>query len=396
MKSVTNRDVWFVPAGLAMIAVTYGLARFAYGLFLPELREAFDLDDSVLGAIGAGSYAGYCGAIVISLIYTSRIGPRSMVAAAGLTAVAGMTLIATAPTAIFLAVGVVVAGSSTGLASPPMAEAVSKVVERQRRDRSNTLINSGTSVGVALSGPVALVATGQWRLAWAAFAAAGLLVLAWNIAVMPDRSVRNEGEVPTGFDNQQPATDPPRLTFDWFVGQRSLPLFASSVGLGIASAAYWTFSRDLITGAGEQSQVSSTVFWVVLGVSGLAGGAAGDLIKKFGLRVVLRGALLIMAVSIGTLAVAPGTLLVSYPSAALFGATYIMLTGIILVWTVRVFEERPSAGLGSAFLLIAAGQILGSYFAGILATVTSLQTTFLVFAGIAVLATVASPDDKDS
>lgn len=30
-----------VPAGLAMIAVTYGLARFAYGLFLPELRGAY-------------------------------------------------------------------------------------------------------------------------------------------------------------------------------------------------------------------------------------------------------------------------------------------------------------------------------------------------------------------
>ena len=319
-----------------------------------------------------------------------------MASAAGLTAVLGMTFIAVAPNTLFLAIGVVIAGSSTGLASPPMAEAVSKVIERQWQDRANTFINSGTSVGVALSGPVALVATGQWRLAWAAFAATGLLVLAWNITVMPDRSVRNEGEVLTNFEYQKPAEDPPRLTFDWFVSQRSLPLFAASVGLGIASAAYWTFSRDLIIEVGEQSPVGSTVFWVVLGVSGLAGGAAGDLIKKFGLRVALRGALLIMTASIGTLAVAPGILFVSYPSAALFGATYIMLTGILLVWAVRVSEERPSAGLGSAFLLLAAGQILGSYFAGVFATATSLQTTFLIFAGIAVLATVASPNDRDS
>lgn len=42
-----------------MIAVTYGLARFAYGLFVPQLREAFDLSPSQLGVIGAGSYAGY-------------------------------------------------------------------------------------------------------------------------------------------------------------------------------------------------------------------------------------------------------------------------------------------------------------------------------------------------
>jgi hypothetical protein len=43
---------WLVAPGLAMIAVTYGLARFAYGLFLPEMRESLDLSESVLGLIG--------------------------------------------------------------------------------------------------------------------------------------------------------------------------------------------------------------------------------------------------------------------------------------------------------------------------------------------------------
>jgi hypothetical protein len=43
----------------------------------------------------------------------------------------------------------------------------------------------------------------------------------------------------------------------------------------------------------------------------------------------------------------------AYSSAVLFGSTYIMLTGIILVWSVSVFREQPSAGLGAAFLIIA-------------------------------------------
>jgi Uncharacterised MFS-type transporter YbfB len=55
--------MWLVAPGLATIAVTYGLARLAYGLFLPEMRESLDLSDSVLGLIGAGSYAGYCLAV---------------------------------------------------------------------------------------------------------------------------------------------------------------------------------------------------------------------------------------------------------------------------------------------------------------------------------------------
>lgn len=402
VRNLASNILGLVPAGLAMIAVTYGLARFAYGLFLPELREAFELDAAVLGLIGAGSYAGYCAAITISLIYTSKVGPRFMVAAAGLTAVVGMALIAAAPSAPFLAAGVLIAGSSTGLASPPMAEAVSRTIDGNRQDRANALINSGTSFGVALSGPVALIAAGQWRLAWVAFTAVGLVVLVWNVAIMPALHSKRQEESLEEVGGQgptEPATKPENLsgiTFGWLVGRRSLPLFGASAGVGIASAAYWTFSRDLVVQAGGLGPSGSTTFWVVLGVSGLLGGGAGDLVGRFGLGVALRGALLAMAASIGMLAAAPGMLSVVYPSAAFFGATYIMLTGILLVWAVRVFQKRPSAGLGAAFLLLAAGQILGSYLAGVLAGASGLQTTFAVFASVAILSMIFGPRREDS
>ena len=261
-----------------------------------------------------------------------------------------------------------------------------------RQDRANTLINSGTSVGVAISGPVALLAVDQWRLAWAAFAAVGLVVLAWNLVIMPAGNSSDGGESLEEVEGY----DLPEITFRWLISRRSLPLFAASVGLGLASAAYWTFSRDLVVQAGDLGRIGSTTFWMVLGVSGLLGGAAGDLVSRFGLGVALRGSLLTIGASIGMLAAAPGVLSVVYPSAALFGATYIMLTGILLVWAVKVFRERPSAGLGAAFLLISAGQILGSYFAGILVGTSGLQTTFIVFAGVAILSMAFGPRREDS
>jgi hypothetical protein len=98
-----------------------------------------------------------------------------------------------------------------------------------------------------------------------------------------------------------------------------------------------------------------------------------------------------MAAAIGLLAAAPGVLLWAYSSAALFGSTYIMLTGIILVWSVWVFHERPSAGLGTAFLLIAVGQVFGALTAGALAGAAGLAVTFWAFAGIAVVAALISP-----
>jgi hypothetical protein len=143
--------------------------------------------------------------------------------------------------------------------------------------------------------------------------------------------------------------------------------------------------------AGGLGQAGSTLFWTVIGVSGLAGGAAGDLVGRFGLAAVLRGALVSMAGSMALLAVAPGVLPLAYASAALFGSTYILLTGAILVWSVGVFREIPSAGLGAGFLLIAVGQAVGSPAAGALAGATSQTVAFFSFAGVAVFTALVRP-----
>jgi predicted MFS family arabinose efflux permease len=375
---------WIVAPGLAMIAVTYGLARFAYGLFLPEMRDSLDLSESVLGLIGAGSYAGYYFAVLGALVFTCRAGPRFMAVAAAAVAVVGMATVASAPTAWVLALGVLVGGSS-GLASPPMGEAVATTVSEESQDRANALINSGTSIGVAISGPAALLVAEQWRIAWGAFALVGGAVVVWNVFAMPRKpgsDDRPEGAAQTAV---------PRLSVRYLVGTRSVALFAAAMGVGFASAAYWTFSRDMVVRFGDLSGTGSSMFWVVIGVSGLAGGLAGDLVKRFGLSGAFRVSVLSMAAAIGLLAAVPGVLLWAYSSATLFGSTYIMLTGIILVWSVSVFHERPSAGLGAAFLLIAVGQVFGALTAGALAGAAGLVVTFWAFAGIAVVAALIHP-----
>jgi hypothetical protein len=91
------------------------------------------------------------------------------------------------------------------------------------------------------------------------------------------------------------------------------------------------------------------------------------------------------------LAAAPGVRLWAYSSAALFGSSYIMLTGIILVWSVSVFRERPSAGIGAAFLIIALGQVFGALAAGTVAGAAGMVVTFWVFAGVAVAAALIGP-----
>ncbi len=309
-----------------------------------------------------------------------------MAVAAGAVAVVGMASIAGAPAAWVLALRILVAGSSSSrVASPLMGEAVIGSIHEELQDRANTLINSGISIGVALSGPAALLVAEQWRLAWAAFALVGGVVVAWNAVVMPRKPVSNRRS-----EEATPA-DVPRLSVRYLIGPGAVPLFVAATGVGFASAAYWTFSRDLVVRSGDLSVTGSTLFWTVIGVFGLAGGLAGDLVRRFGLATAFRASLVCMAVATGMLAAAPGALLWAYLSAGLFGSTYIMLTGVILVWSVSIIHERPSAGLGAAFLLIAVGQFFGAPIAGRLAGAAGLGLTFWTFAGMAVLTALIGP-----
>lgn len=45
--------------GAAMIAVTFGLARYGYGLLLPSMQAGIHLSPSGAGLIASGAYVSY-------------------------------------------------------------------------------------------------------------------------------------------------------------------------------------------------------------------------------------------------------------------------------------------------------------------------------------------------
>lgn len=52
----TVRHFAFTGGGFAIIAVTFGLARYSYGLFMPEIGLEFGLTEETLGLIASASY----------------------------------------------------------------------------------------------------------------------------------------------------------------------------------------------------------------------------------------------------------------------------------------------------------------------------------------------------
>jgi predicted MFS family arabinose efflux permease len=372
--------VALAAAGLSLIAVCYGLARFAYGLFVPVLRAEFGLDAAIAGAIASSSYVGYCVAIVLATLATSRWGARPVAVSAGVTAAVGTGLIAAAPNVGILATGVVIAGSSTGLASPPLADAVARWVSSERADGVQTVINAGTGLGVMVSGPVALLTTQNWRLAWWAFAAAAAAVTVWTAFAVP----RHPGDGPRRAPRE------PRRRASWWPAGAPRLLAAAGI-MGLASSAVWTFGRDLVATAGGVGPLASTVMWIVLGSAGLLGAFTGALVGRVGLALAWTVAMLALAVATAGLALGASSYPAVFAAAATFGAVYIALTGVLLVWGTRVYPDRPAFGVGAAFLLIAVGQAVGSPLVGVLTDLTTAVGAFLAAAATAAAGALVRP-----
>ncbi|MBW8639374.1 MFS transporter [Hoeflea sp. WL0058] len=354
--------------GFGLIAVCYGFARFAFGLFLPQIDGDLSLGSSLSGIISGGAFAGYCIAIVASAVLTERIGARQVAVGAALVAAAGMTGIALAPSPLVLAVAVVVAGSSTGLASPPMAAAVAAAVHKSRQDITNTVINAGTSAGVAFSGPIALAIAGQWRLAFGAFAAVAVVLAAAAAASLPaSRGGKGAGGLPP-------------------MNGQVIRLISASFLMGAASTALWSFGGHLVSQQLGWGPTGTGILWTCIGAGGIAGAWAGTLIGRFGLDPVHWIFLGLMAASILAVGLGIATPALALIGGALFGAAYVMLTGVYLVWGIHALPDRPATGLMIGFLTIAFGQTAGAPLFGFLMAGPGAGSAVTCFSVVALLA----------
>lgn len=375
-------------AGLAMIAVTFGMARYGYGLFLPAIERDFGLGVEILGFMASGSYAGYLAATVIASVLSGRVGPRIPLVAGGLAATLGTIGVALAPTPWMLACAIVLAGSSPGFVFPPISDAVSLLVAPRLRDRVFTVINAGTGIGVVVAGPLALASGTDWRQAWLVFALCGLGATIWNGLLVPP--VRQASAGGPGL---------PGMSLRWLFKPPAHRLFLASALAGLVTAVYWTFTVRLIVEAGGTLPFAFAAgqeglrvgFWVVLGLSGSVGALAGDCVGRFGLRCSYVATMIGIAAALLLAALAPGQWPALVPSAVLFGGMFIMITGILGVWSMRVFHDRPSAGFGMTFFFFTAGAMAGPALVGLGAAATGLAAMFVAAACLSAAGVLLAP-----
>jgi predicted MFS family arabinose efflux permease len=362
-----------VAAGIAMVATTFGLARYGYGLLLPDIRRSFDLSSTALGLVATGSYAAYLVTTAAMAAFGDRAGPRRPVLLGGLCAVVGMLLVAVAASPLMLAAGVIVAGASAALAYPPFSDAVASSLPRWAQGRALAVISSGTGWGVVVAVVVALVVGGSdWRYAWVAFSV--VAVLATALAAVALRGVGR------GAGGSGEALPP--LSWSWFVCPRSGPLLAGALVVGIGASVYWTFAADFAS-AGGAGHGAGAVLLGVVGVSSVLGSAAGDVLERVGGRRALQLSAAGLAGSMCVLAVWHGSWAGLVLSALTFGATYNVLLAVQVIWSARVFASRPATGLAAVLFMLGVGQVVGPVLGGLLADGVGLAAAF--FAGGAVI-----------
>ncbi|AUA59890.1 MFS transporter [Achromobacter spanius] len=359
--------------GFALIAVCYGFARFAFGLFLPQVDAELSLSSTLSGLISGGAFLGYCIAIALSAYLTERVGPRAVAIVAALIAAAGMAGIAAAPSAPWLAGAVMLAGSSTGLASPPLAAAVTAAVKPDRQNATNTVINAGTGAGVVLSGPVALMMGDQWRLAYSGFAVAAV-----GLAFAAALTLPRGSQTVTNNTHGLPS-----------LNGELRRLIAAAFLTGAASTAIWSFGAQLVALRLDWNSAGAGLLWIAIGAAGIAGASAGHLIARFGMDRVHHVFLAAMAAGILMIGIADTSAALTLGGGLLFGAAYIMLTGVYLLWGVQALPDRPATGVTIAFLALAIGQTAGAAVFGLLMEHLTANYAVAIFACLALTAGIA-------
>jgi len=377
MKSMSSTG--FALFGAALVAISYGLARFAFGLFVPPIRDELQLTPDIIGLIGALPLVSFVLATLIAPFAADRLGARNTAVLSGCFGSVGLVLISQASGAMSLAAGVFACGICTGLMMPALTAAMQALVRRSLHGRVSAVMNAGTSIGVIVAVPAVIFLTGAWRLAYAAFAIlAGIgVIAAWYFLPSVSRVVPDNA-----------ATSAPISAMQW---ARLIRLSLFAFAMGFVSAAYWIFAPDLAVTLGALPSGQTGWLWLAVGCAGLGGAVVADLADRNNPPITHALMLMMLCASLALLAASPSQLLLAVFSALVFGMAYMSLTGLYLMTGIRLLPGHLSMGPVLPFMACALGQAAGSPVVGKLVGEFGYADAFAMFAASGIVVAALSP-----
>jgi len=377
MKTLSNMG--FALFGAALVAISYGLARFAFGLFVPSISDELSLSSYVVGIIGALPFISFVLATLVAPFAADRLGARNLAVLSGVFGLGGLALISQSSTSLSLGVGVFVCGICTGLMMPALTAAMQALVSRSMHGRVSSIMNAGTSIGIIVAVPTVIFLADAWRLTYTIFAVlAGLgVVAAWFFIPSVSRLIPANAAPP-----------PPITRVQW---SRLIRLTLFAFAMGFVSAPYWLFAPDLLVNLGALSSQNTGWLWFAVGVAGLGGAVISDLADRNNPPITQALMLMMLSASLVLLAASPSQLPLAMFSAMVFGLAYMSLTGLYLMTGIRLLPGRISMGPVLPFMACALGQAVGSPVIGGLVESLGYADAFAIFTVIGIVIAVISP-----
>jgi MFS transporter, ACS family, hexuronate transporter len=361
----------------ALLAVSlptfvYGLFRFSIGILVPQIENAYNINDSVMGAIVSISVGIVGVGVFASGSIAGRYGNRTTIILGLLLFSSSLAFVATGVNLIAFLTLFTIASFGSGLIIPTSYAVVASILP-QRRGIGAGLVSSAYNlaglIGPAIVGYLLLYY--EWSTSLLFIPVGGVVAVIVYLAVIPSTA-----------GNAPPA---PKGQFRSLLANRTILLLA--MGGFLADAAFVTYlswtPKFLLTSfdvSGSATALVDLLFGVGIGLGGLGIFVAGFLFDRIGGRTsaVLGGA------------AATGATLGVYLSSSLLVAVALVVVGsFFLNWfwsllTVMSQTSVPKESRSASTSLVQTAALLGAFVGpGLAGILGGAQTIPLLLAVVA-------------
>jgi predicted MFS family arabinose efflux permease len=371
---VDKQTIGVGVGGAAVVGVAFGMARYAYGLSLPDVRSEFGLSELLLGLIASGTFAGYLIGLVSVPRLSARRGPRAPTTVGGVCGVVGAATVALAPSPWILAAGAVLSGSAAGWVWAPYSDIVTRVAPRRHQPTLLAVITTGTSLGLVVLAALALLATiTSWRLTWGGIALAAAVAALVNLrAVPPVTAPRSDDEAPSGSPWRRAMAPPLAYAVLYFA----------------AITVYFTYASEAARSGGLAASAAPLLF-ALIGVGGLVGLGTGRMTSAVGTTAVGVGSAWMVSCALVLLGVGGTSLPLTLLSALLLGMGFMVGSSLLAIWTAQVVPDRPGDGFTIALVVGAVTSIATPAAMGALIPVFGLPEMLVLVAAVTAIGATA-------
>ncbi len=393
-----------IVLGFLVIFNALGLARFAYGVFIPGMQRGLALSYQQLGFIGTSNFAGYLFAVVVTPFLIRRFKHRATISAGLLLISLCMFVISRSSSFAMILILFTLVGVGSGLSNVSMMVLLPHWFHSQQRGKAAGIVCGGSGLGIIISGfliPYLNRSLGLdgWRSGWLIFSGISLAVAA-AVALFLRNTPAEMGLEPMG-KVAPVATDRFKPRDDSGNGRLLLRLGILYLLFGVTFMVYGTFIVATMVKEFGFSEAKAGIYWSWVGFfsifSGVVFGTISDRIgRKKGLALVFlvqAAANIMVGFDCGTTGI--------IVSVILFGVAFFAIPAIMAA---TVGDYLGISGAANAFVMItiffAIGQTLGPGGAGMIAGMTGTFTTaFLLSALLTVAAAVLAlslPDPPEA